>query len=367
MDVFLNMLLTKYMDSTNLDIRAERCTLSRNRFSSCRNCIEHCPSSAITFEKGIIVSNDDCSECMNCTKVCPTEVFSDKKYTSTFGKINKQNPVVFSCIKNESRGRNIQLNCIEDLDIQMLLMCHRFNKEVYITIDDEKCSDCHKNKHGDVQKKIHETITKYDDLVSKSIDIHFIKEDIQSNELYTRRELIESFTKKISDDFVFPLLPDLTDKERLLNKQTIGLKQNLRNNLLKQIGKDCKQEVRPSIFGVLMIQYHHSCNGCKKCEAVCPTASLYVEETENQFTIKQIASKCVGCRACIEICPNQSLITDHEQYYSLAGYIGKQPRDILELEIGTCPKCEGRVYGDSLICGTCNSKEALFSTDDIWK
>ncbi|MFO1441838.1 4Fe-4S binding protein [Bacillus sp. Bva_UNVM-123] len=364
--MLLNMLLTRYLDSTKLDIRVERCVLSRNRFSSCRNCMEHCPSSAITFDKEIKVNTENCTECMKCTRICPTEVFSDKKYSSKLSLISKQDSIIFSCNKHETKSRSIQLNCIADIDLQMLLMCHISRKKVFILIDDERCTKCKENKDCDVQKTVTKTLIKYNDLVANGVEINYINKDIQQDAIYTRRELIQSFTKKISDDYVMPLIPELTEKERLLNKQTIGLKHNLRNNLIKQIMKECNHEIHQSTLGILMLQNNSSCNGCKKCEAVCPTASLYVEEAGNRFIMKQIASKCVGCQACIEICPTKSLSTNKKYLLSIGEYVSNQPRSILELEVGICNGCGEQTFGTIPMCEACKSKEYFISEDNLW-
>lgn len=328
--------------------------------------MEHCPSSAITFDKRIKVNNENCTECMRCTQVCPTEVFFDKKYSSKLSLISKHNPIVFSCNKHETKGRSIQLNCIADIDLQMLLMCHISQKQVFLLIDDERCAKCKENRNCDVQNIIDKTIFKYNDLVANGVEIHCINKDIQHEAIYTRRELIQSFTKKISDDYVMPLIPELTEKERLLNKQTIGLKHNLRINLIKQIRKDCNQDIHQLTLGILMLQNNDSCSGCKKCEAVCPTASLYVEEVGNLFTMKQIASKCVGCHACIDICPTKSLSTNEESLLSIEEYISNQPRSILELEVGTCNDCGDQTFGTISMCEACKSKAYFFSEEDLW-
>jgi ferredoxin len=59
----------------NLDISPAYCLKLRHKDSSCRLCLESCPTSAISIDQSLTVDSSLCNGCGICVNVCPTGVF----------------------------------------------------------------------------------------------------------------------------------------------------------------------------------------------------------------------------------------------------------------------------------------------------
>ena len=62
------------LESKAVFLAPDRCTVVRNRHSSCRKCTDACPTDAVGAKDNVLaLDNERCVACGACTTVCPTE------------------------------------------------------------------------------------------------------------------------------------------------------------------------------------------------------------------------------------------------------------------------------------------------------
>jgi ferredoxin len=53
--------------------------IDKNECTGCEECVDNCPSEAISMDENIAVINAEaCTECGECVEVCPAEAISEE-------------------------------------------------------------------------------------------------------------------------------------------------------------------------------------------------------------------------------------------------------------------------------------------------
>lgn len=355
----IDHMLTKWFEHNRLQVHPQRCIKARNRFSSCNKCMEICPVSAITFDKEIQVNHNACSDCMGCTIECPSGVFEDEKYPQFFSDMEKRRVISFSCDKNKQPGSHIRLSCLAQLDTALLLHAGNHSERITIQFSEESCKGCSNNMSG-LRERIGQTINNAVSMVKEPMTITF-NEDVneQMEKAYTRRDLLGTFSKKMTVNMISPLL---SEEEKLENNR-IAIKMGDRTAIFQQILQRYEHKLldqqHRTYLNTVNLQFTKQCNGCKICSVVCPTKAIDFVECGDKIEIHFNQSLCNACKSCIDICRNGGL-QEVDLPISIAEFIKKEPKHIFSLSYKICSKCGEQYVGPEDVCEDCVQQQKRF-------
>lgn len=347
--------ISRWMDSKQLTVEKNRCTHAKNQKSSCNNCVESCPASAIKIDGKLQVDFETCMECMICTAICPTAVFTDKKYKSYLEQMNGRTIIEIACQKQATNGQFVTVPCLRMLDETLLLYGLQEHKQIHIRLNESKCEKC-PFKIDNISSFIEELIHRVEIIKQGKVEVYINSQENNMGEQqqFSRRDLFSFFSKRMQSNIVIPLIEEeeLTNKER--EKIALSEKQRFLIQLLKKQKQNPQLSSEVVKTAKVMIKDH--CTGCLKCTYVCPTGSLYSDEEENQINIKQNLLKCVDCKSCQDICPEKSLSLESNNIY-LKDYIENNKVLIYSFDKKRCTTCGDELDDlQSTICIECQNK-----------
>lgn len=309
--MLIDHLVTKWLETKRLKVQPERCVRTRNRFSSCHQCVEACPVSAISLTDGLRIQEDVCMDCMKCTHSCPSEVFYDEKYTEYFKEMPNRKVIAFSCEKDKSDRPYIKLGCLSQLDYALLIYAVTNSKRVSIQLNITKCMKCGKYDEG-LQTYLEQTIGNLNSMLRDSVEIHYNNSSSTEMERnYTRRELITFFSKKMTRNVVSPLIPDEEEIKNLRVSLHQGTMRTMYYHLLathQHIFN--RKQMTQNLFTATLNFNSKNCDGCSVCARVCPTGALKFKEEEKAVSAMFNTKLCNGCRSCKDICKKNGIEVD---------------------------------------------------------
>ena len=328
----MDHLVTKWLESKRLKVQPQRCIRTRNRFSSCHNCANLCPVSAISLENGLTIQEDVCTECMRCTVDCPTEAFYDEKYIEFFKEMSNREVISFSCENDNREEPHIKLGCLFQLDKALLLHASLNSNKVTIQYSIDKCMKCNKYDES-LESTIRQTIAQLNSMLKKPIDIYYNEKASSKMERnYTRRELITFFSKKMTRNVVSPLISE--EEERNLREflKSGAMRDAYQYLLIKHQGLFIQRQQMKNL-NTLQLVLDNKCDGCRVCERVCPTGALKFSEEDPNIIGMFSTQLCNGCKSCIDICRKNALEMDNTSYIDLHVFLNEKEKVVFTKEL----------------------------------
>ncbi|ONI38493.1 hypothetical protein AN639_12950 [Candidatus Epulonipiscium fishelsonii] len=259
------------------------CINQRQRKFVCDKCVNICHKAAITLDKNNIPMFDTsaCEGCKMCTQVCPLEAFSNKEAVKKklVDKCKITQVILVGCEK--SLEKNHELNCILEIPFNLYVSLAIQGK---LKIDISHCQNCQKNDVTDFILRLKEFCTE---------DIFDIVNFKTAGVSISRRDFFKSLHTQLINAGDF-----LIDTDSILSQEN--------NKYLKSILKN--ECFKTSEFGVRTLSYSQKCNGCKKCELLCPTKSIKITYLDNSRGIVEYDPiECKHCGICQIVCNEQAI------------------------------------------------------------
>lgn len=100
------------------------------------------------------------------------------------------------------------------------------------------------------------------------------------------------------------------------------------------------------------------CTACGVCTRACPEAALFIERSDEAFTLRESQRACVDCGECIRLCPEQVLTRTGSATWG--DVVDDRSIVVEQGPARTCARCRAsfRPTGDELHCPTCTFRLA---------
>jgi ferredoxin len=363
-------------------IRAERCTRYRFRYSECQHCVEACPHEALTLsEEGVALDEAHCRNCGLCAAACPSETFlaGNLARVDLLRAAARKPTYAFACAPSGQPG-DVVVPCLGALDAAMLgwLVARGVNVALHGA---GHCVDCEHAPRG--EQRLALALDACDVLRAGLGDASWGVVELRETCAETatdphhadRRQWLRRLVGRGIDAAVLPAkVPAAPVAMRAIRAaapfRTIG------RDLLQAIAWPPTTQAKsvqtppveprridlPTHPGLTLgnLALAPGCIACEACARVCPTGALVVRESPHAWQLAFNPTRCVGCAVCVEACQPRvlSLVLRHgEQVFEDA------QTPLHGLPKRRCPSCD-RPYVDLTgrdTCPICHSDDADFA------
>lgn len=325
----------------------ERCSVKRNKNSSCSLCVDICPTDAVTLEKHTpTIDADRCTRCGACATVCPVCAFSidnpseEKLATRCLESLHATDGQPIIACDMILKGRQVdpvkvvRVHCLDRVDEALLIgMVAAGATQVHLCHG--VCSTCPVGTCGAVFTLVTETVEELLEIWGQSRhmsldpvlpDRAFEIEPVgKGGDGYSRRGFfseIKSFAKDAAAEVALGALDEgagkkIEQKAPLLKVDEKGMlprfgadRQVRLLESLEKLGAPVSRQVDSRFWGRLVID-DEKCTACKMCAVFCPTDAISVLEGEGEREgIEYKSSLCAQCHMCEDVCYWKALVLD---------------------------------------------------------
>lgn len=300
--------------SSVVTLTRQRCLRTRLSSNQCRNCIESCPSGALSINKRkVVVDGSQCTACMLCVAACPQDAldagFDFGRFLDSFATKSK---TVISCIQQpQSHPDEIIVPCVGIISKQ-LLTAIVLGPSASVTVNLTGCSDCPNQNGAAVFKKDCQQITEFFS-DSDPTKIILAQDEVASTTNHADRR---SFLTKVNEVafnvskkcFSSPLPPQ---EEKDKTSRRIPFKTELIKSLMVSVNGELSLKIL-TLFGH-RLSVNRECTCCPLCKGICPTGALRIERHHQGKKLKFTTLDCNGCGLCIEFCKKTALSFKQQQ------------------------------------------------------
>lgn len=351
--MILDYLIYKLTEENPPEVNAAKCINSSGGIIECNICKEYCPEHAILFkDKSVVFDNKLCTKCGICKVKCPTQAVKIKEIGEENILINagEKKNLVFSCSLEETIG-NLNISCLNALHSELISSLFILYKEKKIHFNLSKCKKCEMGYKDDLfRENLNKAVN-----FTKSLGIDPVYElHTEENELpdliceeISRRNLFK-LVKKESSNVVLKTLNTVINAE---DNQLLS-----RNVLIKSI-ESIKLNNEKNYTDIFWEYWdvNASCDGCGKCEAICPENAWKLEKTAAAIKLYHKFSNCYKCGLCEKVCHNKAITKGFDNFGLLEFKLKR------EINLSTCKLCNEKFISDSQDdeCDVCKKKELL--------
>ena len=318
----------------------DRCTVVRNRHSSCRKCSDACPTDAVGAVDNVLsLDSELCVACGACTVVCPTEALiplqpldEDLAEAIANAVVAAGGRAVFACARIASKhlgdpSKFAEVPCLARMEESVLLeLAARDVRDILLV--DGTCSTC---KFRANVPGIDATVASANQLLAaQGSDIRVerasafpddvLLEDKRSLLGASRRGFfsqakgtaLTAAEKTVEVAFIKKggaAAQTLRERLRMSDAGTLPQFNPVRRmhvlDAMDSLGPSVVPEIDTRLFGSVQIDAE-ACSSCGMCAVFCPTGALkksdlVPEEGEGSF-LEFSASDCVQCNLCADAC-----------------------------------------------------------------
>ena len=349
-----NMLgLISKLESPNITVHQERCTIVRNRNAECLRCAEVCTTGCIEYDgEELSVNPERCIGCGTCATVCPTCALeahnpSDAALASACLRACElmEGVVPIGCgqLLDRAAGRYdadkvVRVECLGRVDESILTFCAaRGAREVQLIHGD--CEHCAYRTGRACAEAVCATERVLMEAWDTPLELKITTKlpaaaraegapdhDADRRAFFSRsgqqagklgalvaeqavadalgvedaeEELSPRYTKVMDDGTLPHFVPDR--RERLLD-------------FLAELGEPEDVMVDTRLWGHVIIDTDR-CTSCQMCATFCPTGALTkFEDADGASGVDHRPADCVKCRSCEVICPADAIEISEEVF-----------------------------------------------------
>lgn len=331
------------LESKSVFLAADRCTVVRNRHSSCDRCAEACPVDAV-FAVNNVLSLDahSCVACGACTTVCPTEALiplepldEDLARDVAEAVVATGGTAAIGCARIASKRKGdpdkfAAVPCLARVEESVLLGLVARGVDDVVLVDGT-CGTC---KFRACVPGIDATVASANDLLAmvgcdarvrraSEFPDDALLEDT-SGLLGASRRGFFSQAKNVAKDAAGKTVemalkndkktPSLRDRLQMSDAGTLPQFNPQRRmsvlDSLDRLGHPVVPEIDTRLFGNVCIDVE-ACSSCGMCTVFCPTGALKKSEVkppegEGSYLEFSVAD-CVQCNLCADACLKKCL------------------------------------------------------------
>lgn len=370
-----------------LKMNPVQCLPLRSPKSSCRLCVENCPTKAIEIEQDSIkVADAVCTGCGACFNLCPTGVFemtnidSDSLFERAKDLIARDKTIKIECYKvpfENSTPRSLRLPCFAHITPSLILRILSLGAEEVMVRDAGICEVCESRCGARVAKH---TISKTQKLLENlrlKQKAAIIAEGVSINSLVYESERLRDYKDdpELSRREIFSIFKKEAKKavEGIIKKEAL-VKVEAKERLKKAVPKErdelikifkkpgllsYKAKTNSSIFPVVSV--NQGCNMCRLCALFCPTDALAIEDTEKGAGIVFKTATCTGCNLCVDVCAEKAIALNDKEVL-MEDMVKQNKAMLIWFDKVCCASC-GRIFAKiktENICDTCLKERDMF-------
>ena len=328
------------LESKAVFLAPDRCTVVRNRHSSCRKCSDACPTDAVGAVDNVLsLDNELCVACGACTVVCPTEALiplqpldEDLAEAVANAVVASEGRAVFACARIASKHKGdpskfAAVPCLARMEESVLLeLAARDVRDILLV--DGTCTTC---KFRANVPGIDATVASANQLLAaqgSGIRVERASEFPDDVLLEDQRSLLGASRRGFFSQAKGTALtaaektvevafikkggaagPTLRERLRMSDAGTLPQFNPVRRmhvlDAMDSLGPSVVPEVDTRLFGSVQVDAE-ACSSCGMCAVFCPTGALkksdlVPEEGEGSF-LEFSASDCVQCNLCADAC-----------------------------------------------------------------
>jgi len=363
------------------------CKRVRYRQSECTECVDICPTSAVSLTFGPEI-NDDCINCGLCAVVCPTQSFDDilnsnemllQELLNLREKSQKQNcpdMINIHCHQFITDDEpSIGVNCIGNISEHFLLAAN-FEGVKDIVISTGSCDQCVLKKGKDLfghTVSVYEDINKSDKAINITMQYQKNQANVDQKNREENKEVLDrrGFFSKITRDVAYQSAKIITKKEQeirsVLESEQLNMdvkrlspRQELLRKILRQLKEYSSEYAFPeSRYPWKKMKVDESkCVACGICVAVCPTGALVKETNADLLTRHINYAWCTNCGLCQEACPQD--VIEFYGDYQWEDIEEDKNKIVARISLNNCDICGETIpVIEGKICTTCQKRQLL--------
>ncbi len=352
--MILDYLFEKFTEKNPPVVNMNGCI---NRFSKdikCGICQDSCSFNAVKVkDKSVVFDEKLCNNCGICRAECPTAAIKIKGTgeSGLFNNSSEKNNIVFSCTMEATAG-NLKISCLNAIHPELIAALIIFHRDKKIHFNLSGCASCELGFTDSIFMKSFDKALKFTHAIGIKSDyeIHRDEEKISQfvDEEISRRDLFK-LIKAESGKVAAKTISVITDGEDSLPVR----------RLLLKVVSDLDLEVDTDYTDLFWYHWNVSekCDGCKKCESVCPGNAWKVENEDGAIKIYNRLGSCFKCGLCEKNCPKGAISKSFPVTVKLNEYDFKR-----EIALTTCSACGKQFISEDSSkeqCKVCIKKELL--------
>ncbi len=330
----------KAFDASLPDVVSPLCLVTRYRGSSCRLCLDVCPTAAITPAKWLAVEPRQCTSCGACAAVCRTGALS---YVARHGAVRKRlrglaaegaRTVVLACRQAAADApatgadapatvaqRRIVVPCLGGLAAADLIAAAAFGL-VTIELLSGDCAACADAVAGAAVEPTRAAAA--ETLLALGADVACTRRSVSGGDVHVAAEvpamsragLFSYVAQGLRRTAVEGIASDKRGVAELHRQAPPPVMRGwLRGDLARLanaapvVSRRSAHEARsgpeslPARLPLGVVAVSAACDGCGLCVRYCPHGSLALQE--DRLVVD--SETCSGCGLCAEVCPPAAL------------------------------------------------------------
>lgn len=284
------------------EVDPDACVYTHFDQSSCRACVDSCPTQAwVLDEESLGLNTDACDGCGVCIPACPGGALS-VHYPWTIRQFGGRSIALFTCELSPVKVTAEVLPCIHTIGLRQLLLIYNSGIE-HLLITTANCSDCERNQSHDLSKKL------------EQLNSLLLERDKPPMKIIQRNRSV--WEKIFRTDEIISRGIRLSRREFLR-----GEGQQYRRQILMQDPlnlPECRTVSPGQLLPIVEKNNLHwpwvpqlneaLCNGCDACMNLCPAEALvYVPSKENLTPEYHLnPANCNGCGICENVCESDAI------------------------------------------------------------
>lgn len=353
--MILDYFIHKLTEENPPEANETKCINSFGKICECKICIEICPEHAVKLKgKSVVYDSKLCTKCGMCKSKCPTQAIM-LKVTGENDLINcadEKKNLVFSCSLEGGEG-NLNISCLNALHPELIASLIMMYKDKKFHFNLSKCEKCKLGCDDSLfREALNKAVSFTESLgIDVSYEIHMEEKELSNLivEEISRRDLFK-LVRKESGNFALKTINTIIDNEDSQLSYRKILLINMKN-LRSEHKRNCS-----NIFWEYW-DVNTDCDGCGKCESVCPGKAWKIENTETNVNLYHNPGNCYKCGLCEKICTKKAIIVGDVGNVDLWEFRLKR-----EINLSICKTCNRKFISydqDKDQCDVCRKKELL--------
>lgn len=353
--VIFDYIIHKLTEENPPEVNRDKCVNLCGETEMCSICKDVCPEQAVLVKDKVISFNGElCTNCGICKAKCPTQAIRVKGTgeEDLLNSASEKKNLLFSCSLEKALG-NINISCLNAMHPELISALFILLKEKKFYFNLSKCTKCEFGYEDSLFRVSLEKALSFVNELGIYPDYEILDEEKDFSDLVdeeiSRRNLFK-LVKKESSNVVFKTINTIIDDD---DDQF-----SVRKILLKSLKSlELKDEMNYTDIFWEHWNVSADCDGCGKCESICPGKAWNIIKTDNNIKLSHKLSNCYKCGLCESICPKNAIAKGKIEDIGL--FEIKLKRDI---NLKTCKKCNKKFIPrseDNDECDICKKKELL--------
>lgn len=359
--------LEQMFSQAPLESNPGQCLRLRHKKSTCRLCLENCPTDAIGFDDSLEINYSLCQGCGICANLCPTGVFelTGLSYESLLARLKSRSNVEFTCSLLAQEKAFFNVPCLGYLN-EAVLTGVIANGGQAVRLNIGQCKNCNFApglRAGIKSLRQANRILALFGIPGK-ISASAKEPELKETELYSRRDFFSYLRGETQSRLAAAAEAvngerGMTAKTKVTLEPILPKKRSLLLEHIKKLGEPVTDRAKADDLPFARVEISGQCNGCGMCVTFCPTGALKSYEEGDRQVIDFSLGHCLACNLCGDICPEGAIA--YATYISPYDLVTDGTKILIEHRKSVCLRCGQSYVGEygSKVCPNCSKEKGL--------